>query len=82
MKIGIIGAGRMGGGFGAHWHRAGHDLFFGARDPAKAEAAARHQGPDVGAGQPYGRSVVHVPDGRGERNERSTSVKSPEMLRG
>jgi predicted dinucleotide-binding enzyme len=39
MKIGILGTGNMGRTLGVRWARAGHDVAFGARDRAKAEAA-------------------------------------------
>ncbi len=34
MKIGIIGAGNVGGALGKAWARAGHEVKFGVRDPA------------------------------------------------
>jgi 8-hydroxy-5-deazaflavin:NADPH oxidoreductase len=40
MKIGIIGTGSMGRALGTGWIRAGHDVLFGSRNAAKAEAAA------------------------------------------
>jgi len=40
MKIGIIGTGNMGRALGTGWAQAGHDVFFGSRDPAKAKEAA------------------------------------------
>ncbi len=36
MKIGIIGAGRVGGALGKAWSAAGHDVMFGMRDPGRA----------------------------------------------
>ena len=45
MKIGIIGTGNMGRTLGLRWARAGHDVLFGSRDPAKAQAAAREASP-------------------------------------
>jgi len=39
MKIGIIGTGNMGRALGTGWAQAGHDVFFGSRDPAKAKEA-------------------------------------------
>jgi predicted dinucleotide-binding enzyme len=39
MKIGIIGAGRIGGNAGRLFEQAGHEVFFGSRDTV-AEAAA------------------------------------------
>src|SRR5436190_23934260 len=41
MKIGVIGSGNMGRTLGLAWAERGHDVFFGARDPARAEAVAR-----------------------------------------
>src|SRR5260370_35889976 len=40
MTIGIIGTGNMGRALGTGWAQAGHDVFFGSRDPAKAKEAA------------------------------------------
>ena len=50
MKISVIGTGNMGRTFGAAWSHAGHDVFFGARDLAKAEAAATHAAPTARVG--------------------------------
>ena len=36
MKIGIIGAGRVGGPLGKAWTDAGHDVVFGLREPGTA----------------------------------------------
>lgn len=33
MRIGIIGAGRVGGTLGTGWQRSGHDVMFGVRSP-------------------------------------------------
>jgi 8-hydroxy-5-deazaflavin:NADPH oxidoreductase len=40
MKIGIIGSGNMGRHIGLVWAEQGHDVLFGSRDVAKAQAAA------------------------------------------
>lgn len=40
-KIGIIGAGNVGGTLGRVWAARGHDVMFGVRDPATAEVAGR-----------------------------------------
>ena len=40
MKIGILGSGNMGRSLGYRWAELGHAVHFGARDPAKARAAA------------------------------------------
>lgn len=45
MKIGIIGAGRMGRGLGRRWARAGHEVTISfSRDQRKLEAIAREIG--------------------------------------
>jgi predicted dinucleotide-binding enzyme len=40
MKIAIIRAGNVGGTLGKRWAKAGHEVPFGARDPADARVAA------------------------------------------
>src|SRR5262245_65241433 len=49
MKIAVIGAGNVGGTLGKRWARAGHEVAFGARDPAEAKVAAlvRESGPSA-----------------------------------
>src|SRR5215470_6141366 len=51
MKIAVIGAGNVGGTLGKRWARAGHEVAFGARDPAEAKVAAlvRESGPSARA---------------------------------
>src|SRR5215470_4590684 len=51
MKIAVIGAGNVGGTLGKRWARAGHEVAFGARDPADAKVAAlvRESGPGARA---------------------------------
>src|SRR5256885_13253908 len=39
MKIGVIGAGNIGGTIGGRWQAAGHDVVYGLRDPAKKQGA-------------------------------------------
>jgi 8-hydroxy-5-deazaflavin:NADPH oxidoreductase len=44
MKLAIIGAGNVGGTLGSAWaQKAGHEIFFGVRDPAAAKTAALMQ---------------------------------------
>ncbi len=50
MKIGIIGTGRMSGGLGKRWAKAGHDVMFGSRDPQKAQALAAQIGANAHGG--------------------------------
>jgi len=38
MKIGIIGAGNIGGNLGRRWAEQGHEIAFGVREPAKVKA--------------------------------------------
>ncbi len=53
MKIGIIGAGNVGGTLGRRWAAAGHDLKFGVRNPAdeKVKALLKQCGPRASAGK-------------------------------
>jgi NADPH-dependent F420 reductase len=51
MKIGIIGAGNVGGTLGKRWAKAGHDVAYGARNLADPKLAAlvRESGPGARA---------------------------------
>lgn len=52
MRIGIVGAGRIGGNAGRLFAAAGHDVMFsGSRDPAKLDALAKEAG-DARTGTP------------------------------
>ena len=52
MKIGIIGAGNVGGTLGRGWAEKGHDVFFGVRRPddGKTQELIRGIGPKARAG--------------------------------
>jgi 8-hydroxy-5-deazaflavin:NADPH oxidoreductase len=52
MKIGILGAGNIGGNLGKGWAAAGHEIAFGVRDPQrdKTQAAVAAAGPNARAG--------------------------------
>lgn len=39
MRIAVLGTGSVGGTLGCRWAAAGHEVFFGAEDPASDEAA-------------------------------------------
>lgn len=47
MRIGIIGAGHIGGTLGRHWVKAGHQVRFGVRDAAKVANLVAELGPDA-----------------------------------
>jgi NADPH-dependent F420 reductase len=40
VKIAVLGTGSVGGALGCRWAQAGHEVFFGARDPNSGEAQA------------------------------------------
>ena len=40
MKIGIIGAGNIGGTLGRHWAKVGHEVMFSSRNPADLQSMA------------------------------------------
>ena len=48
MRIGILGTGGVGGVLGVKWALAGHEVFFGSRNPLseKSEALAERAGPN------------------------------------
>jgi NADPH-dependent F420 reductase len=50
VKIGIIGAGNMGGGLGTIWAGKGHRVMFAARDQQAAESLAKTVGPNAQSG--------------------------------
>ncbi|HKS83223.1 MAG TPA: NADPH-dependent F420 reductase [Candidatus Acidoferrales bacterium] len=79
MKIGVIGAGNVGGAFGAAWVRAGHLVTFDLRDPssksdlagavASGVKSAIEQAEVVALAVPYGaaaETVQQVPDWKGK----------------
>ena len=44
MRIGIIGAGKVGGGLGKLWVRAGHQVFFSSRHPNRLKVLIEEAG--------------------------------------
>jgi predicted dinucleotide-binding enzyme len=52
LKIGIIGAGRIGGTLAELWARAGHEVLVSSRHPAELEGLARSLGGKARAGTP------------------------------
>lgn len=51
-RIGIIGAGKIGGALGEHWARAGHEVFLSSRHPERLQSLADALGPKAQAGYP------------------------------
>lgn len=49
MKIGIIGAGNIGGNLGRRWAKGGHAIRFGVRNPDDAAALVQECGPHARA---------------------------------
>jgi hypothetical protein len=52
LKIGIIGAGKIGGTLAELWVKAGHEVLVSSRHPAELEPLARSLGPKARAGTP------------------------------
>ena len=52
LKIGIIGAGRIGGTLGELWVKAGHEVLLSSRHPEHLEDLAERLGPKARAGFP------------------------------
>ena len=52
MKIGIIGAGRIGGTMGEHWVKAGHEVMLSSRHPENLKELATRLGPRARVGTP------------------------------
>ena len=52
LKIGIIGAGHIGGTLAALWVQAGHEVLISSRHPEELQALARSLGPRAHVGTP------------------------------
>jgi predicted dinucleotide-binding enzyme len=52
MKVGLIGAGRLGEALGARWAKAGHEVMVGSRSPERGAAAAARLGLGTTHGTP------------------------------
>src|SRR5947208_6654113 len=52
LKIGIIGAGRIGGTLAELWVKAGHEVLISSRHPDELQGLARSLGPKARAGTP------------------------------
>jgi predicted dinucleotide-binding enzyme len=52
MRIGVIGAGSLGGTIGRLWVQAGHEVMFSSRHPEELASLVRDLGPRASAGTP------------------------------
>jgi predicted dinucleotide-binding enzyme len=52
LRIGIIGAGQIGGTLGEHWVKAGHEVLLSSRHPENLKALADRLGPLARVGTP------------------------------
>jgi 8-hydroxy-5-deazaflavin:NADPH oxidoreductase len=52
MKIGIIGAGKIGGTLAALWVKAGHEVLISSRHPEELQSLAQSLGPKAHVGTP------------------------------
>jgi len=52
LKIGIIGAGRIGGTLARYWAKAGNEVFVSSRHPEELEGLVAEMGPHAHAGTP------------------------------
>lgn len=52
MRIGVIGAGSLGGTVGRLWVKAGHEVMLSSRNPDQLAAMARELGPRASVGLP------------------------------
>jgi predicted dinucleotide-binding enzyme len=82
MRIGIVGAGRIGGNCAVQFAKGGHEVKLSSRDPSKLEPLAREIGEAASVGTPaeaaeFGEVVVlSVPwDGIDDALERAGSLK-------
>jgi predicted dinucleotide-binding enzyme len=67
MKIGIVGAGKVGGGLGKLWARAGHEVFFSSRHPDRLKQLVEHAGPGASSGSvteaaDFGEVILFAPN--------------------
>lgn len=52
IRIGVIGAGRIGGAVGKQWAKAGHEILFSSRHPEELADLVKAAGPKTRAGLP------------------------------
>jgi predicted dinucleotide-binding enzyme len=52
LKIGVIGAGKIGGTLAQHWVKAGHEVLLSSRHPEEIKSLAQSLGPRARVGTP------------------------------
>jgi predicted dinucleotide-binding enzyme len=67
MRIGIIGAGKVGGSLGKLWVRAGHKVFFSSRHPNRLKVLVKEAGSGAYCGTVadaalFGRIILFSPN--------------------
>src|SRR5438045_9752008 len=83
MKIGVIGAGHIGGTIGGLWAKAGHPVFFSSRHPEELQDLVARLGPPAQAGTvdraiAFGDVVfIAVPYGALPQNSRASGTFLP-----
>jgi predicted dinucleotide-binding enzyme len=70
MRIGIVGAGKVGGGLGTIWVRAGHQVLFSSRHPNRLKVLIEEVGPGAYRGTVadaalFGEVILFSPSFRG-----------------
>src|SRR5574341_441942 len=86
LKIGIIGAGRIGGTLASLWVKAGHEVLISSRHPDQLRELARSLGPKARAGKVVLDTGNPYPERDGEMaveaRRKGTGVASAELLPG
>jgi predicted dinucleotide-binding enzyme len=67
MRIGIVGAGKVGGGLGKLWARAGHQVRFSSRHPDRLKLLVEQAGPGASLGSvaeaaDFGEVILFAPN--------------------
>jgi predicted dinucleotide-binding enzyme len=52
LRIGVVGAGKIGGALATHWVRAGHEVLLSSRHPEQLKGLAEQLGPRARVGTP------------------------------
>jgi len=52
LRIGVVGAGKIGGALATHWVKAGHEMLLSSRHPEQLKGLAERLGPKARVGTP------------------------------